>query len=153
MPLRRLLSLRSTLFAAALGLPLLAGEALAATEPVEPQANSLQSAIDDFVSYLKSETNEAARTAARIAREHKDTLDAAKSQMDAHIADWRAALSGQKERVKTLDKDASAMWEDLSETVASSWAEAERQAHMALDWIDKWMRNQSLSDQRPEIPV
>jgi chromosome segregation ATPase len=153
MPLRRLLSLRSTLFAAALGLPLCAGEARAATEPVEPQANSLQSAIDDFVSYLKSETNDAARTAARIAREHKDTLDAAKSQMDAHIADWRAALSGQKERVKTLHKDASALWEDLSETAVSSWAEAERQAHMALDWIDKWMRNQSLSDQRPEIPV
>ena len=54
--------------------------------------------------------------AARIARENKDTLDAAKSRMDAHIADWRAALSGQKERLKTLHKDASAMWEDLSES-------------------------------------
>ncbi len=153
MPRRRLLSLRSMLFAAALGLPLLAGEALAATEPVEPQANSLQSAIDDFVSYLKSETNDAARTAARIAREHKDTLDTAKSQMDTYITNLRAALSGQKERVKTLHKDAPALWEDLSETAVSSWAEAERQAHMALDWIGKWMRNQSLSDQRPEIPV
>jgi len=152
MPRRRLLSLRSMLFAAALGLPLLAGEALAATE-IEPQANSLQSASDDFVSYLKSETNDAARAAARVAREHKDTLDAAKSQMDAYVADLRAALSGQKERVKTLHKEASALWEDLSETAVSSWAEAERQAHMALDWIDKWMRNQSLSDQRPEIPV
>jgi len=128
-------------------------KALAATEPVEPQANSLQSASDDFVSYLKSETNDAARAAARVAREHKDTLDAAKSQMDAYVADLRAALSGQKERVKTLHKEASALWEDLSETAVSSWAEAERQAHMALDWIDKWMRNQSLSDQRPEIPV
>jgi hypothetical protein len=73
--------------------------------------------------------------------------------MDAHVADWRAALSGQKEGLKTLHKDASAMWEDLSETAVSSWAEAERQAHVALDWIAKWMRNQSLSDQRPEIPV
>ena len=73
--------------------------------------------------------------------------------MDAHIADWRAALSGQKERLKTLHKDASAMWEDLSETAVSSWANVERQAHEALDWIAKWMRNQSLSDQRPEIPV
>ena len=45
------------------------------------------------------------------------------------------------------------MWEDWNETAVSSWAEAGRQAHMALDWIDKWMRNQSLSDQRPEIPV
>ena len=91
--------------------------------------------------------------AARIARENKDTIDAAKSRMDAHIADWRAALSGQKERLKTLHKDASAMWEDLSERAVSSWDNVERQAHEALDWIAKWMRNQSLSDQRPEIPV
>jgi hypothetical protein len=153
MPLRRLSSARSTLFAAMPGLPLFVGEAAAATQSVEPQAYSLQSVIDGFVAYLQSETNEAARSAARIAREHKDTLDTAKSQIDAHIADWRTALSGEKERLKTLRKDASAMWEDLSETAVSSWAEAERQAHVALDWIAKWMRNQSLSDQRPETPV
>ncbi len=153
MPLHCLSSLRATLIAALLGLPLFAASALGATQPVEPQANFLQATIDDFVSYLKSETNEAARVAARIARENKDTIDAAKSRMDAHIADWRAALSGQKERLKTLHKDASAMWEDLSETAVSSWDNVERQAHEALDWIAKWMRNQSLSDQRPEIPV
>jgi flagellar motility protein MotE (MotC chaperone) len=132
-----------------LALPMSAGGALAAAHPVESQANSLQSAIDDFVSYLKSETNEAAR----IARENEDTIDAAKSHIGSLTADWRAALSRQKERLKTLRKDASAMWEDWNETAVSSWAEAERQAHMALDWIGKWMRNQSLSDQRPEIPV
>ena len=113
MPLRRLSSLRAALIAALLGLlPLFAASASAATQPIEPQANSLQSAIDDFVSYLKSETNEAARMAARLARENKDTLDAAKSHMDSRIADWRAALSGQKERLKTLHEDASAMWEE-----------------------------------------
>ncbi len=153
MPLRRLPSLRAALIASMLALPMFAGGALAAAHPVEPQANSLQSAIDDFVSYLKSETNEAARTAARIARENKDTIDAAKSHIGSLTADWRAALSRQKERLKTLRKDASAMWEDWNETAVSSWAEAGRQAHMALDWIGKWMRNQSLSDQRPEIPV
>ena len=153
MPLHCLSSLSATLIAALLGLPLFAASALSATQPVEPQANFLQATIDDFVSYLKSETNEAARVAARIARENKDTIDAAKSRMDAHIADCRAALSGQKERLKTLHKDASAMWEDLSERAVSSWDNIERQAHEALDWIAKWMRNQSLSDQRPEIPV
>jgi len=153
MPLRRLPSLRAALLASMLALPLFASGALAATQPVEPQADSLQSAIDDFVSYLKSETNEAARTAARIARENKDTIDVAKAHLGSLAADWRAVLSSQKERLKTLHKDASAMWEDWNETAVSSWAEAERQAHMALDWIAKWMRNQPLSDQRPEIPV
>jgi len=51
-----------------LALPMLAVGALAAAHPVEAQANFLQSTVDDFVAYLKSETNEAARTAARIAR-------------------------------------------------------------------------------------
>ena len=122
MPLRRLPSLRAALITSMLALPMFADGTLAAAQPVELQANSLQSAIDNFVAYLKSETNEAARTAGRIARER-------------------------------LHKDASAMWEDWNETAVSSWAEAGRQAHMALDWIGKWMRNQSLSDQRPEIPV
>ncbi len=153
MPFRRLSSLRTALIAALLGLPLFAPLAVAATQPVEPQTNSLQSAIDDFVSFLKSETNDAARTAARIARDNKDGIDAAKSRLNAHIAGWRAALSGQKERLKTIHKDASTIWEDLSETAVSSWADVQRQAHEALDWIAKWMRNQSLSDQRPEIPV
>ena len=154
MPLRRLSSLRAALIAALLGLlPLFAASASAATQPIEPQANSLQSAIDDFVSYLKSETNEAARTAARIARENKDTLDAAKSHVGSLTAHWRAALSGQKERLKTLHEDASAMWEEWRETAVLSWDNVEWQAHEALDWIAKWMRNQSLSDQRPEIPV
>ena len=153
MPFRRLPSSRAALIAAMLALPMFAGGALAATQPVEPPADSLQSTVDDFVAYLKSETSEAARTAARIARENKHTIDAAKSQLGSLTADWGAALSRQKERLKTLHKDASAMWEDWNETAVSSWAEAGRQAHMALDWIGKWMRNQSLSDQRPEIPV
>ena len=153
MPLRRLPLLCSALIAALLGLPLFAGSAVAATQAVEPQANSIQTAIDDFVSFLKSETNEAARTAARIARENQDSIDAAKSRLNSQIGGWREALSGQKERLKTLRKDASTMWEELSETAVSSWADVERHAHEALDWIAKWMRNQSLSDQRPEIPV
>jgi len=110
MPFRRLPSLRAALIAAMLALPMFAGGALAATHAVEPQADSLQSTVDDFVAYLKSETSEAARTAARIARENKDTIDAAKSQLGSLTADWGAALSRQKERLKTLHKDASAMW-------------------------------------------
>jgi chromosome segregation ATPase len=141
------------LIAAALALPLPASPVAAATEPFEPQANSLQATIDGFVAYLKSESSEAARMAARVAREHQDSIDAAKSHIDARISELRAALSGQKDRLKTLHQDASTMWEELSETAVSSWADAERQAHEALDWIGKWMRNQSRPDQRPEIPV
>jgi hypothetical protein len=142
MPPRRL-SLHCALIAA---MPLFAGGALAAAKPLEPQENSLHSAVDSFVSYLKSETNEAVAAAARIARENKDTVAEVKSRIGAQIAAFSAALSGQKARLTTLGKDASAMWEAWREAAISSWAKAQAQAHDALDWITAWMRNQSLSD-------
>ncbi|MBC8013403.1 MAG: hypothetical protein H7X74_04885 [Methyloceanibacter sp.] len=149
----RLPSFRCALIAAMLGAPLFAGGALAAAKPIEPQANSLNSAVYSFVSYLKSEMNEAMMAAARIARENKDTLAEAKSRIGAQIAAFSASLSGRKARLTTLDKDASAMWEAWRETAVSSWAKMQRSAHEALDWIAAWMRNQSLSHQHPETPV
>ncbi|MGH6802780.1 MAG: hypothetical protein ACREC3_05365, partial [Methyloceanibacter sp.] len=93
MPPRRLSSFHCALIAAMFGAPLYAGGALAAAKPLEPQENSLHSAVDSFVSYLKSETNEAVTAAARIARENKDTLAEAKSHIGAQIAAFSAALS------------------------------------------------------------
>ena len=139
------------LIAAMLGAPLVAGGALAVAKPVEPQENSLHSAVDSFVSYLKSETNEAMTAAARIARENKDTVAEVKSRIGAQIAAFSAALSGQKARLTTLGKDASAVWEAWREAAVSSWAKVQAQAHDALDWITAWMRNQPLSDR--ETPV
>jgi len=149
MPPRRLSSFHCALIAAMLATPLYAGGALAAAKPLEPQENSLHSA--SFVSYLKSETNEAETAAARIARENNDTVADVKSRIGARIAAFSAALSGQKARLTTLGKDASAIWEAWRETAVSSWAKVRAQAHDALDWIAAWMRNQSLSD--PETPV
>jgi ElaB/YqjD/DUF883 family membrane-anchored ribosome-binding protein len=151
MPPRCLPTVRCALIAAMLGAPLFADGALAAAKPLEPQENSLHSAVDSFVSYLKSETNEAVTAAARIARENKDALAEAKSLIGARIAAFSAALSGQKARLTTLGEDASAMWEAWREAAVSSWAKVRAQAHDALDWIAAWMRNQSLSD--PETPV
>jgi hypothetical protein len=139
------------LIAAMLGAPLVAGGALAVAKPVEPQENSLHSAVDSFVSHLKSETNEAVTAAARIARENKDTVAEVKSRIGAQIAAFSAALSGQKARLTTLGKDASAVWEAWREAAVSSWAKVQAQAHDALDWITAWMRNQPLSDR--ETPV
>jgi hypothetical protein len=153
MPPRRLPSLCLSLIAAMLGTQLFAGGALAAAQPVEPQENSLNSAVDDFVAYLKSETNEAVTAAARIARENKDSLAQAKSRIGAQIDALRGSLSGQKARLTTLGTEASAMWEACRETAGTSWAKIEHSARDALDWIAGWMRNQSLSDQRPETPV
>ncbi len=150
---RRLSSLRYALIAALLGTPLFAGGAVAAAKPLEPQENSLHSAVDSFVSYLKAETFEAVTAAARIARQNKDILAAAKSRIGAQIAAGRASLSGQKARLTTLGKNASATWEAWRVAAVSSWAKIEREAHDALDWIATWMRNQSLSDQHPETPV
>ena len=153
MPPRRLPSFRCALIAAMLGAPLFAGGALAAAKPLEPQENSLHSAVDSFISYLKSETNEAVTAAARIARENKDTLAEVKSRIGAQIAAFSASLSGQKARLTTLGKDASATWEAWRVAAVSSWAKIEREAHDALDWIATWMRNQSSIDQNPETPV
>lgn len=151
MPPRRLPFFYCALIAAMLATPLFAGGAPVAAKPLEPQENSLHSAVDGFVSYLKSETNEAVAAAARIARENKDTVAEVKSRIGAQIAAFSAALSGQKARLATLGKDASAMWEAWREAAVSSWAKVRAQAHDALDWITAWMRNQSLSD--PETPV
>ena len=151
MPPRRLPFFYFALIAAMLGAPLVAGGALAVAKPVEPQENSLHSAVDSFVSHLKSETNEAVTAAARIARENKDTVAEVKSRIGAQIAAFSAALSGQKARLTTFGKDASTVWEAWREAAVSSWAKVQAQAHDALDWITAWMRNQPLSDR--ETPV
>jgi hypothetical protein len=146
-PCRQVISV--ALIAAALGL---AGPSPAAADPLEPQENSFQATVDGFVSYLKSETNEAMVAAARLARDNKDSLAAAKSYLESQYDAWRASLSGQKDRAKTLGQDAAAIWKALRETAVSSWATTERQAHGALDWIETWMRNHSLSEP-PGTPV
>jgi hypothetical protein len=147
----RLPCVRYALIAALLGIA--AGTAPASADPVEPQGHSAQATLDNFVAYLKTETNGAVIAAARLARDHKDSLDAAKSYLDRHIAGWRTALSGQKAKMPTLDTNVSELWEEWRETAVSSWATIERSAHDIVDWIATWMRHQSLSDRNPKTPV
>jgi hypothetical protein len=149
----RLQSLRPALMAGLLGVVMLAPASPAFAEPIDRQENSLQSTVDGFVAYLKSETNEAMTAAARAARDNKETIEAANARIDATIANLRETLNGQKARLEIWGKDATAMSEAWREAAISSWAKIERSAHDALDWIEAWMRNQSLSDQSPEIPV
>ena len=146
MPCRRLVSV--VLFAAALGL----AATPAVADPIERQEDSVQAALDGFVAYLKSETNEALTASARLAREHQDSLTAARAYLESLLDAWRQSLSGQKARVGTLGKDATEIWEAWRATAASSWATIERQAQNALDWIETWMRNRSLSEP-PGTPV
>ena len=136
-----------------LGALALAGALPASAKPFEPQENSLQSAVDGFASYLKSETNELVAAAARAARENKDTLAQAKANIDAQISALRETLSDQKARLATLGKDLGAMGEEWKQVTVSSWVKMQRSAADALDWISAWMRNQSLSDKSPEIRV
>jgi hypothetical protein len=147
----RLSIIRSGLIAAMVGLPLLVGTP-ALAKPIEPGVTSVQAAIDDFVAYLKSETNEAMSMAARLARDHDDDLAAATSYLDRQFSAWRDLLSDQKARAATLADDASATWHAWREAAASSWAIIERQAVDALDWIQSWMRH-ALKDQSHEAPV
>jgi len=148
----RLPFFRTGLIAAILGLAVL-GTTPAGAQPLEAQETSVKARIDSFVSYLKSETNEALTAAARLARENKDSLASAKAYLESQYDAWRAALSDQKAGDTTLGKDAAAFWEAWKATAASSWASIERHAHNALDWIEAWMRNQSSSNQHPGTPV
>jgi hypothetical protein len=147
----RLSIFRSAMAAAAIGLPLFVGTP-ALAKPIDPTLTSVQAAIDDFVAYLKSETNEAMTMAARLARDNKDNLAAAKSNLDRQLSAWRDLLSDQKARAGTLVDDVSAAWNAWREAAAASWAIVERQAVDALDWIQSWMRH-ALRDQSPETPV
>lgn len=149
----RLQSSRLVLLAGLLGVFLLAPVPPVLAEPVDPQANSLQSAIDSFVAYLKTETNAAITDAARLDREHKEDIDAAKARVDSALAELKAALGGHNYSLDALGKDAAALSEAWRETTASSWSKFERSARHALAEIEAWLRNQSLADENPEIHV
>jgi len=149
--------LRSALIAAMVGLPILAATPVTA-KPIEANENSVQVTVDSFVAYLKSETNQALTIAARMARDNKDSLAAARAYLDNQISAWRDLLSDRKATPGTLGegafgKDASATWQAWRQAAVSSWATIERSAHDVVDWIATWMRHLSLSHQNPETPV
>jgi len=149
---RRLQSSRLALLVGLCSAFLLAPAPRVSAEPIYPQANSLQSAVDRFVAYLKTETNAAMTEAARLAREHKDDIDAAKARVDAALAEL-IALSGHKESLDALSKDAAALSQAWREAAVSSWAKVERSARDALAEIDAWTRNQSLPNDDSDIHV
>ena len=149
---RRLQSSRLALLVGLCSAFLLVPAPRVSAEPIYPQANSLQSAVDRFVAYLKTETNAAMTEAARLAREHKDDIDAAKARVDAALAEL-IALSGHKESLDALSKDAAALSQAWREAAVSSWAKVERSARDALAEIDAWTRNQSLPNDDSDIHV
>ena len=136
---------------AILGALALSRPALAQAEPVELQENSLQSAVDDFVAYLKSETYDAASEAARLARDNKDVVDAAKATLHSHLAELGAVLSDQKATAETLASDAVKRLGAWSKSAGVSWAE--RSAQDMLDRFTAWLRSQTLLNESSEIPV
>ncbi len=120
-------------------------------KPLATQDNSLQSAIDGFLAYLKSESYDVASEAARLARDNKDVIGAAEATLHSHLARLGAALSGQKDRAETLANDAMARLDAWSKSAGVSWAETRRQAEELLDSFAAWMRSQAPSNE--EIPV
>jgi hypothetical protein len=150
---RRLQSARLALLIGLLGVLLLAPGPRVSAEPADSQANSLQSAFDSFVAYLKTETNAAMVEAGRLVREHKDDIDAARARADKAFKELREALSGHKESLDAFGKDAAALSEAWREAATSSWAKIERSARDALGEIEAWLHHQSLPDENSEIHV
>ncbi len=138
---------------AILGALAFGGSAPALANLAEAQENSVQSAVDGFVAYLKSQTYDAASVAAKVARDNKDTIEAAKTTLGSQIADLRAVLSDQKARVGTLAMDAAARLDAWSRSAGVSWADAQRMAKDVLDRFAARMRSQSPSNDTAETPV
>ncbi len=137
--------------AAVLGALALGGAAPASAQPVEPQQNSLQDAVDGFVAYLKSETYDAAAAAGKVVRDNKDTIEQA--AIGSQLADLRAALSDQKASAETVARDAAKRFEAWSKSAGPAWTDAERVAQNMLDRFAAWMRSQSPPEESSETPV
>ena len=125
----------------------------ASAQSAERQGNSVHPIVDNFIAYLKSETYEAARAAAKFARENEDLIGEAQSRVAAQIEAFGKALSARKEPLERLGEDASALWEAWRDTAVSSWTAVEQHAINALDWVLGFLRTQSQSDQHHELPV
>ena len=106
-----------------------------------------------MLAYLKSETYDAAAAAGKIARDNKETIDAAKAAFGSQLADLRTALSDQKASAETLASDAAKKFETWSNSAGPAWSEAERLAQNMLDRFGAWLRSQSPSDVSSETPV
>jgi hypothetical protein len=132
---------------------MLAPASRVSAEPSDSQANSLQSTVENFVAYLKTETNAAMTEAARLAREHKDDIDAARARADTAFKELREALSGHKESLEAWGKDAEELSEAWREAATSAWAKIERSTRDALAEVEAWLHHQSLPDEKSEIHV
>lgn len=139
--------------AAVLGALAVGAAVPALAEPIEPQQNSLQDAVDGFAGYLKSETYDAAAAAGKIARDNRETIDAAKAAFGSQLADLRTALSDQKASAETLARAAAKKFETWSNSAGPAWSEAERLAQNMLDRFGAWLRSQSPPDVNSETPV
>ena len=90
--------------AAVLGALAVGAAVPALAEPIEPQQNSLQDAVDGFAGYLKSETYDAAAAAGKIARDNRETIDAAKAAFGSQLADLRGD-TGARRRKEVRDME------------------------------------------------
>jgi hypothetical protein len=150
---RRLQSSRLALLAGLLGVFLFAPVPRVLAEPIDPQANSLQSTVDSFVAYLKTETNAAMTETARLAREHKDSIDAAKARVDSALAELRVALSRAQREPRRIGQGGGSAERSVERGGSLLRGKFERKARDALAEIENWLRSQSLPDENSEIHV
>ena len=149
----RLQSARLALLAGLLGALLFAPAPRSLAKPIESHENSLQSQVDSFVAYLRTEANEAIIAAARAARKHKDGIEAAKARVGAALDKLSQAWGGQKGGLERFSKNATAMSEAWREAAASSWAKIEHSARDVLAELETWLRRHSRPEENPEIPI
>jgi hypothetical protein len=95
---RRLQSSRLALLVGLFSAFLLAPAPRVSAEPIDPQANSLQSAVDSFVAYLKTETN-----AAMPRRLKQGRGSAEPSLEEAAVSSWAKIERSARDALAEID--------------------------------------------------
>lgn len=152
---------RLRVLAAVVGFALIGAAEPLSARPLDRHEEQLRSALQDFATTLKSETERLAGQAAQAAQEAEQTFGKAAERMAEEAEAFARALSERKDTLGTLGRELSAQleaWRDteldrLREAAGESWFKMHHAMIELLGRLNDWLRTQSEPEANPEIPV
>ena len=122
---------------------------LSLAEPLRSGANnSFHSRMDRFAASVKAQTERAAAVSERAVERTEQTVITFKDRMRTHVESVGAALSEQKAKFATLNRDAATTLDSWMAVAVQSWAKMQRSTAETLERIAAWMRNQSETEEQ-----